>query len=80
MAPSPDGKEVCKDQAENLVQYMKNLYNDRLFHDVVFEVEGEQIPAHRAILAHCSDYFMKMFLSKEDFIWKGYSNRDRWHV
>jgi len=39
------------------------LYNSKLFPDIVFEVEGEEIPAHKALLAYRSDYFMKMFTS-----------------
>ena len=64
MAPSANGKEICKDQAENFIQDMKNLSNSRLFPDVAFEVKGEEIPAHKAILASRSSYFMKMFTSK----------------
>ena len=64
MAPSFNGKTLCKEQAENLIQDMKNLYNSRLFPDVIFEIGGEEIPAHKTILASRSDYFMKMFTSK----------------
>jgi len=46
---------------------VKGLFNNSLFHDVVFEIEGEEIPAHKALLARRSDYFMKMFTSKELF-------------
>jgi len=66
--PSPSGKDICKDQAESFIQDTKNLYDGRLFHDVIFEVEGEQIPAHKAILASRSDYFMKMFTSKRFYL------------
>jgi len=57
-------KEKCKDQPENLLKDFKNLYDGKLFPDVVFEVEGEEIPAHKAILACRSQYFMKMFTSR----------------
>ena len=63
MAPDPSVKKICKGQAEDFIQGTKNLYDNRLFHDVVFEVEGEEIPAHKAILAEVSNYFMKMFAS-----------------
>ena len=61
------GKDICKDLAENFIQDMKNLYDGRLFPDVVFEVEGEEMPAHKALLAYRSDYFMKMFTSRVIF-------------
>jgi len=64
VAPSANGKEICKDQAENFVQDMKNLYHSKLFPDVIFEVEGEEIPAQKAVLASRSSYFMKMFTSR----------------
>jgi len=64
VAPSVDGKTLCKDQAENFIQHTKNLFSGKLFPDVVFEVEGEEIPAHKAILASRSNYFMKMFTSR----------------
>ncbi len=80
MEPSTGGKDLCKDQAENFIQDTKNLYNGRLFHDVVFEVEGEQIPAHKAILAHRSDYFMKMFTSKNLFGGEYLNRQNRWYV
>jgi len=80
-SPSPSGsKDICKDKPENFIQEFKNLYDGRLFPDVVFEVEGEHIPAHKALLAYRSDYFMKMFTSKEDLIGKEISQYDRWYV
>ena len=60
---SPSGKDLCKDQDESFIHDAKNLYNSRLFPDVVFEVEGEEIPAHKALLAYRSDFFMEMFAS-----------------
>jgi len=60
---SGNNKEVCRDQPENLIQHSKNLYDGRLFADIIFEVQGEEVPAHKAVLAYRSDYFMKMFTS-----------------
>jgi len=57
-------KKLCKDQFGNFIQDAKNLFHTKLFPDVIFEVEGEEIPAHKYILAYRSDYFMKMFTSK----------------
>jgi len=56
-------KQICRDQPDSFIQHSKNLYNGRLFADITFEVEGEEIPAHKAILAYRSSYFMKMFTS-----------------
>jgi len=55
--------QVCRDQPDSFFQHSKNLYDGRLFADITFEVEGEEIPAHKAILAYRSIYFMKMFTS-----------------
>jgi len=33
-----------------------------LFTDVVFEVEGREISAHKSILAYRSQYFMSLFI------------------
>jgi len=57
-------KQICRDQPGSFIQHSKNLYNGRLFADITFQVEGEEIPAHKAILAYRSNYFMKMFTSK----------------
>ncbi len=62
----PNGsKDLCKDIPENFIQDVKNLYDKRLFPDVVFDVEGEEMPAHKALLAYRSGYFMRMFTSIE---------------
>jgi len=61
--PPSTKKQICRDQPDSFIQHSKNLYNGRLFADITFEVEGEDIPAHKAILAYRSSYFMKMFTS-----------------
>ena len=55
--------EICKDQSEDFIRDSKSFYENRIFPDVLFEVEGEEIPAHKAVLASRSNYFMKMFTS-----------------
>jgi len=60
-------KQRCQDQPEEMVKDMKNVYNGRLFADIIFEVEGEEIPCHKAILAYRSDYFIRMFTSERFF-------------
>ncbi len=54
---------MCKDEADNFFEDARNLYNTKIFSDVVFEIEGEEISAHKATLASRSNYFMKMFTS-----------------
>ena len=61
--PSSTQKQICRGQPDSFIQNAKNLYIGRQFSDIVFEVEGEEIPAHKAILAYRCDYFMKMFTS-----------------
>jgi len=56
-------QRTCKGKPEGFLQKAKNIYHGKLFTDVTFEVEGEEIPAHKAILAYHCDYFMKMFTS-----------------
>ena len=56
-------KEICIDQSEDFMKDSKSLYETRIFPDITFEVSGEEIPAHKAILASRSNYFMKMFTS-----------------
>jgi len=63
VVPSSAKKQKCRDQPDSFIQHSKNLYDGRLFADIIFEVEGEDIPAHKAILAYRSRYFMKMFTS-----------------
>lgn len=42
---------------------MRRLYTEKLFADVVFVVQGEEIPAHKGIIAARSKFFENMFLS-----------------
>lgn len=42
----------------------KQLFKEKLFCDITFKVEDEEILAHKGILAGRSDYFRKMFTSK----------------
>ncbi len=58
------------DQFKDYSLISKQLYaligND-LFSDIVFEVEGKKIPAHRNILVSRSDYFRAMLSEKSSF-------------
>ncbi len=44
-------------------QRTKCLLYDKLFYDAIFEVQGEEVHAHRAILAAASVYFFDLFTS-----------------
>lgn len=50
-----------------LPRQLHSLINSDLFSDVVFEVEGQKIPAHRNILICRSDYFRAMLSEKSKF-------------
>jgi len=63
VSASTKKQKKCKGQPEGFLQNSKSLFTGKLFTDVTFEVEGEEIPAHKAILAYHCDYFMKMFTS-----------------
>lgn len=43
---------------------MHSLFQDQLFSDVAFNVQGVQIPAHKAILAARCEQFKAMFTSE----------------
>jgi len=45
----------------DLSRDLRALVNDDLFSDVTFEVKGQRIFGHRALLAARSDYFRAMF-------------------
>jgi len=44
---------------------MRRLYTEKLFTDVVFVVQGEEISAHKGIIAARSKFFENMFSSKQ---------------
>lgn len=43
---------------------MNNLRKVNKLCDVVLQVDGEEFPAHRVVLAACSDYFCAMFTNE----------------
>ena len=47
---------------------MRKLYQEKLFADIVFVVQGEEISAHKGIIAARSTFFAHMFLSKFNFL------------
>ena len=54
---------ILIDKEEQLIFNLRQLFKERLFPDIIFEVEQEKIPAHKAILASRSDYFRRMLTS-----------------
>ena len=38
-----------------------------MYHDVIFHIHGEKIPAHRCVLSARSSYFAELFRTR----WKG---------
>jgi hypothetical protein len=48
------------------VNTLNKISQEKLFTDIIFEVENEEIAAHRAILAGGCRYFYNMFTSMRD--------------
>jgi len=53
-------KETCKDKIDPFLSHLKQLYTEKPFPDVFFEIGNEVIPAHKAILVSRSQYFKKL--------------------
>jgi len=49
---------------ENSINSGEKAMEEEKFTDITFEVQGEEIKAHKAILAQRCKYFEKMFTSK----------------
>ncbi|CAC5365929.1 KLHL12 [Mytilus coruscus] len=50
--------------AKSILTTMNNLRKVNKLCDVVLQVDGEEFPAHRVVLAACSDYFCAMFTNE----------------
>ncbi|XP_066293989.1 kelch-like protein 13 [Branchiostoma lanceolatum] len=48
-----------------LTACLQAMRREELLCDVILAVEGKTIPAHRVVLAACSDYFLSVFTSEE---------------
>jgi hypothetical protein len=46
-------------RAKDLAKNMKSLLNNKLYSDLVFEVDGATFSAHKNIVAERSPYFKK---------------------
>jgi len=60
------------------LHHMYLLWKKKLFADVTFVVENEEILAHRNILVKCH-YFLNMFTSNITYSRSLPSNDPRWH-
>ena len=49
--------------AKSILTTMNNLRKSNTLCDVILQVENQDFPAHRIVLAACSDYFCAMFTS-----------------
>ena len=54
--------------AKSILTTMNNLRKSNTLCDVMLKVEGQDFPAHRIVLAACSDYFCAMFTNGVSFI------------
>ena len=50
--------------AKSILATMNNLRKANTLCDVTLDVQGQKFPAHRIVLASCSDYFCAMFTNE----------------
>ena len=55
--------EITHEATSSLIENMRKIINKDIFSDVIFEVEGKQIYAHKAILVAQCEHFKAMFTS-----------------
>ena len=53
--------------AKSILTTMNNLRKSNTLCDVLLKVDGQDFPAHRIVLAACSDYFCAMFTNGVSF-------------
>ena len=53
--------------AKSILTTMNNLRKTNTLCDVMLKVSSESFPAHRIVLAACSDYFRAMFTNGVSF-------------
>lgn len=54
--------------AKSILTTMNNLRKVNKLCDVILKVDGKEFPAHRVVLAACSDYFCAMFTNEVSMI------------
>ena len=59
----PDRQIFTDSHAKSILTTMNNLRKSNTLCDVILQVENQDFPAHRIVLAACSDYFSAMFTS-----------------
>jgi hypothetical protein len=55
--------EITNEATNTLIKNMRRILNKDVFSDVIFEVEGKTIHAHKAILVSQCEHFKAMFTS-----------------
>jgi len=62
--PAPEGKiSPTKIEKQSLASQMRRFFEERPFPDIIFKVQGQDIPAHKGFLTVKCSYFHKMFTS-----------------
>ncbi len=61
---SDDCLQMRYKHAVDMLALMHSMHQRRALCDVILEVQGRRIPAHRLVLAACSPYFNAMFTSE----------------
>ena len=56
-----EGQIFTDSHAKSILTTMNNLRKGNTLCDVTLKVEDQEFPAHRIVLAACSDYFCAMF-------------------
>lgn len=59
--PKPDIIKKIMNSKENFIYFTKEFYDNPTFSDVILEIEGKEIKAHKVILSILSEKFKNMF-------------------
>jgi len=57
-------EETGENKEQSLYANLRHFYEEKPFTDIVFKVEGKEIPAHKGFLVSRCSLFSKMFASK----------------
>jgi len=61
--PYIENEESRKNKYKEEFADLKKLFDNKMYSDIKFKVEGEEIPAHKALLAAKCPYFERAFSS-----------------